>query len=285
MNSSLNLINKQMKNKISLICVVLLSVFFNSCQDVVDVPLDTESPRLVIEASINWHKETTGNIQKIKLTTTTSYYTNVIPTVSGATVYIENSANDVFNFIETPDTGEYICTNFVPVINETYTLTVIHNGQIYNATESLKSVAKINTVTQEEIAGLGNTSLKISAYFDDPAIEANYYLYKYKFINNAIPGYDVTDDTFFQGNTFYSIALQEDTHPGDPVEITHYGISKAYFNYMNVLISAAGSNTGGPFQSVPVKVKGNIKNMTNFNNYPYGYFRLSEVDSVVYTIQ
>ena len=114
MNSSLNLINKQMKNKISLICVVLLSVFFNSCQDVVDVPLDTESPRLVIEASINWHKETTGNIQKIKLTTTTSYYTNVIPTVSGATVYIENSANDVFNFIETPNTGEYICTNFVP---------------------------------------------------------------------------------------------------------------------------------------------------------------------------
>jgi len=162
---------------------------------------------------------------------------------------------------------------------------VINNGQIYTATESLKSVSKINTVTQEEVSGFGNPSLKISAYFDDPANQANYYLYKYKFVNNAIPGYDVTDDTFFQGNTFYSIGLQEDTQPGDHVEITHYGISKAYFNYMNILISTAGSNTGGPFQSVPVKVKGNIKNMTHFDNYPYGYFRLSEVDSVVYTIQ
>jgi len=273
-----------MKNKLNLLRVLLLSIFFNSCQDVVDVPLDTESPRLVIEASINWHKETTGNIQKIKLTTTTGYYSNVIPTVSGATVYIENSSNLVFNFIETPNTGEYICTNFVPVLDETYTLTVINNGQIYNATESLKSVAKINTVTQEEITGLGNTALKISAFFNDPAGVNNYYMYKYKFINNAIPGYDVTDDTVFQGNTFYSIALQEDTHPGDHVQITHYGISKAYFNYMNILISTAGSNTGGPFQSVPVKVKGNIKNMTNFDNYPFGYFRLSEVDSVDYTI-
>lgn len=265
--------------------LLLIAIFFNSCQDVIDVPLTTENPRLVIEASINWQKGTAGNNQKIKLTTTSDYYSNVIPVVSGATVFIKNSANVVFNFTETPNTGEYLCATFVPAINETYALTVIHNGQTYNASETLKSVAKINLVTQEVQTGFGNNILKISAFFNDPASVDNYYLYKYKFKNNITPGYDVTDDTFFAGNTFFSIALQKDTTPGDKVEITHYGISKAYFNYMNVLISVAGSSTGGPFQSVPAKVKGNIKNSTNFDNYPYGYFRLSEVDAVVYTIQ
>lgn len=273
-----------MKNKINLIIVILFAVFFNSCQDVVDIPLNTDTPRLVIEASINWQKGTSGNNQKIKLTTTTNYYSNIIPPVSGAKVFIKNSSNVVFNFIETPNTGEYICANFVPLVNDTYTLTVVNNGQTYNATESLKSVAKINKVTQSVQSGLVNI-LKISAFFDDPADIENYYLYKYKFKNNIIPEYDVSDDVFFQGNTFYSIALQKDTTPGDKVEITHYGISKAYFNYMNILMSVAGASSGGPFQSVPVKVKGNIRNISNVENYPYGYFRLSEVDTVVYTIQ
>jgi hypothetical protein len=32
-------------------------------------------------------------------------------------------------------TGEYICTNFNPVINEVYVLTVVHNGPTYTATD------------------------------------------------------------------------------------------------------------------------------------------------------
>ena len=80
-----------MKNITNLIIGILFATFLNSCQDVIDVPLNTEKPRLVIEASINWQKGTLGNNQKIKLTTTTNYYSNVIPAVSGATVFIKNS--------------------------------------------------------------------------------------------------------------------------------------------------------------------------------------------------
>ena len=136
-----------MKNKINLILVILAALLFNSCTDVVDIPLNTDNPRLVIDASINWKKGTTGNNQFVKLTTTTDFYTNVIPVVSGATVFIKNSTNGIFNFIETPNTGNYLCGNFVPVIGETYTLTVISKGQTYTATETLKSVAAITSVT------------------------------------------------------------------------------------------------------------------------------------------
>jgi hypothetical protein len=274
-----------MKNILHLIIVLVTAVFFNSCQDVVDIPLNTDQPRLVIDASLRWQKGTSGNDQVIKLSTTTDFYTNTIPAVSGATVVVTNSSNVVFNFIETPNTGVYLCSNFVPVIDETYTLTVIHNQQTYTATETLKSVAAITTVTQEIQTGLGTNFLKIKAFFNDPADADNYYLYQYKFTKNLKPEYSLDDDLYFQGNSFFSLVLEENTAPGEQVEITHYGISKAYYNYMSILLSVAGSSGGGPFQSPPATVKGNIKNETNFDKYPLGYFSLSESDVTNYTIQ
>ena len=53
--------------------VILIAVFFSSCEDVVKVDLNTATPKLVIEANINWEKGTPGNIQRIKLSTTTSF--------------------------------------------------------------------------------------------------------------------------------------------------------------------------------------------------------------------
>lgn len=274
-----------MKNKLNLILIVFTALFFNSCQDVVDIPLNTDQPRLVIDASIIWQKGTTGSNQVIKLSTTTDFYTNTIPVVSGATVYLKNSTNVVFNFTETPNTGIYLCSTFIPVLDETYTLTVIHNGQTYTATETLKSVAAITSVTQEIQTGLGTDFLKLKTFFNDPVAAENYYLYKYKFSKNLKPEYSVDDDLYFQGNTFFSLVLEEDTKPGEQVEITHYGVSKAYYNYMSILLNVAGTSGGGPFQSPPATVRGNIKNETNFDNYPLGYFRVSEADVKNYTIQ
>jgi len=54
---------------------------------------------------------------------------------------------------------------------------------------------------------------------------------------------------------------------------------------MSILVSIAGTNVGGPFQSPPATVKGNIINTTNKENYPLGYFSLSETDLKKFTIK
>jgi hypothetical protein len=69
---------------------------------------------------------------------------------------------------------------------------------------------------------------------------------------------------------------------GDKVTVSHYGISKEYYNYINILVSISGGNGGGPF---PPATVGNIINTTNADNYPLGYFSLSEADTRNYTIQ
>ena len=74
---------------------------------------------------------------------------------------------------------------------------------------------------------------------------------------------------------------------GWPAQTRYYfrGVSKSYHNYMNKLITIAGSGSGNPFATPPATIRGNITNTTNNNNYPLGYFHLSEIDTVNYLVQ
>jgi len=264
--------------------LVLISLF-SSCEEVVNVDLDTAAPRLVVEANIIWIKGSSGNAQKIKLTTTTGYYETKIPIVTGATIFIKNSENRIFNFTEIPNTGEYGCTDFVPKIGETYTLTIINKGETYTATETFQALAPITRIEQNNEGGFTGKDIEIKAYFNDPANANNYYLYRYEYSNQVSVQYNVDDDKFFQGNEFFSLSQKEDLKKGDVIELAHFGISKQYYNYMNILIGIMGNNSGGPFQTPPATVRGNISNSTNPKNYPLGYFSLGEADLRRYVVQ
>lgn len=265
---------------------ICVSGMLLGCEEPITVDLDTAAPRLVIEASINWQKGSDGSQQKILLTTTAPYYNSVIPKVSGATVFITNSTNDVFNFVEVePNSGAYLCNNFVPVIGETYQLTVIQGGQTYKATEKLIKVPAISGVTQRSDVGLTGSDIEVKFLFQDDGSEDNFYLSRYDTTVNAFPEYGVDYDLFQQGNVMFGLYFNEDIGPGDKITYTLYGISQLYYNYMNKLLSVSGINGGSPFQTPPATVRGNITNQTDPSNYPLGFFRLSETDSREYTVQ
>jgi hypothetical protein len=271
--------------KSHLIIALLSFLLFSSCEEVVQLDLPTAAPRIVIEASLNWQKGTAGSFQKIKLTTTTGFYDNIIPTVSGATVTVKNSSNANFIFTELTGTGEYVCINFLPKLNETYTLTVTSNGQTYTATEALKSVAPIVEIIQNDKGGFTGNNIEIKTYFNDPANESNFYLYNYSYSSQVLQNFYVDEDTFYQGNRFFSVSLSDKVKKGDKITVTHFGISKSYYNYLSVLLSIASNGGGSPFQSPPATVRGNIINSKNPDNYPLGYFSVSESDKREYTIQ
>ena len=86
-----------MKN-IQYLLLVLTTIFFTSCEKEIYVPLNSAPPKLVIDASIKWRKGTLGNKQQVKLSTTFDYYSNIVPKISGATVFIQDSNNNTFNF-------------------------------------------------------------------------------------------------------------------------------------------------------------------------------------------
>ena len=273
-----------MKN-VKILLVLLITLFFISCEEVVDIPLDTVAPRLVVEATIYWQKETNGNQQSIKLMTTNDFYSDIVPPVNGAIVRVINSKNVVFEFTELSNTGVYVCQNFIPVLNENYKLRIVYNGEIYTASETLTSVVPITKIEQNNNGGFAGDEIEIKSYFDDPVNETNYYLFEYTYPKEVKSFYGVTYDQFFNGNQFFSLSVNKDYVSGEKLKISHYGISKSYYNFLNILLSLAGESGGGPFQTPPATIRGNIINETNASNFALGYFSLSEVDTKIYTIE
>lgn len=265
--------------------IIAFTLFLTSCEDVVNIDLDTAPAKLVIDASLKWEKGTTGNEQTIKLTTTTDFYSNSIPVASGAIVFVRDENANQFDFVETPGTGNYVCTNFIPVINRNYTLTVIYNGQTYTATEKLIAVPTIDSIEQNNNGGFTGNQIEVKFFFEDNGITDNFYLTQFNTSFTILPEYDVIDDEFFQGNHMFGLYSNEDLKANDQIQFTLQGISERYYNYMNVLLGIAGTNGGSPFQTPPATVRGNIINQTNFDNFALGYFRVSETDKKNYIVQ
>lgn len=265
--------------------LIIVALFFQSCEEVIDVDLNTAAPRLVIDAAINWQKGTTGAEQKIILSTTTGFYSNVIPKATGATVSVKSSDNSNYIFTEVPNTGEYKCSNFQPIIGETYTLTVMYKGENYTATETLQSVTPIETIVQKNNGGFSGKDYEIEVTFKDPMAK-NFYMAKFFPDIYKAPSYSIIKDEFTNGNLKNWFFGDSDLIQGSTIAITHYGVSESYYNYMNKIISISSSSGGGsPFQTPPATVRGNIVNQNNSNNYALGFFSLSEIDVRNYTIQ
>ena len=269
------------------ISFLLLITLFSSCEKVVDIDLNNAEPKLVIDAIIKWQKGTSGENQTIKLSLTNDFYTNDILPASGAVVKVINSGGTEFDFLETvPNSGEYICTNFVPVIDEIYALAIQYDGQIYTASSKLFATPEIINVTQETVQGIsGEDEIEVKYFYQDNGAEDNYYLLGVVNPNKQIPEFGVVSDEFFQGNVMFGFYGSSETEPGITLGLSVQGISIGYYNYMNKLVTIAGSGSGNPFATPPATIRGNIVNETNADDFPLGYFFLSEIDSINYLVQ
>jgi len=278
--------NKLKKNWImnrALALISLLFVFsFASCEDVVNLDLETGETKLVVDAEILWKKGTAGNEQTIKISKTAPYYSSSTPKVSGAQVRVENSNGDIFTFNET-EAGVYKCNNFVPVIEMEYKLFITSEGQSYTATEKLTATTPINKIEQKIVPDFGGEDvIELTFYYNDPADQINFYVTDYQSEFLIYPEYEITNDDFYNGNEISTRFSHEDMKAGNTVKITHRGVSKNFFNYWKLILEASSSN---PFQVPPGNIRGNIINNTNANNTAFGYFRLCEADQVDYLVK
>ncbi|MCH4824160.1 DUF4249 domain-containing protein [Gramella lutea] len=269
-----------MKKVFPYISIILVFVFI-SCEEVIQVDLEESEPRLVIEASIIWYKDTNGTEQVIKITETTPFYQEDPAFVENATVKVFSEDGEIFEFAYNRN-GEYRNSDFNPDIGLEYELEVNHEEEIYTAMETMVPVTSIDFVEQSESGGFSGEDIEIKAYYTDPVDEENYYLFKFFNEDTSLEFYE---DEFTNGNQIFGYYSDEDIEVNDIIEIEMQGISKEYYEYLFILRSQVGSNEGGPFETMPATVKGNIINESNPENYPFGYFRLSEADATTYTVE
>jgi hypothetical protein len=269
----------------NVIFISILSVFIISCEDVIDVDVPTAPPRLVIDASINWFKNTSGNQQFITLTLSAPYFDTEILPANGAQVSVTDSKNNTFNFAEQGNTGIYINNNFIPEIDAVYNLTIKYQNEVYTATETLKSVSSVDFIEQQNDGGFTGDEIEIKAYYTDPKNEENFYFYRFTNTTELDISLEVYDDEFTNGNQIFAFYTDEDLAQGHELIIRNFGISEQFYEFMFIIQQQTGDNGGGPFETQPATVRGNCINQTNPENYPFGYFRVSEADEFVYIVQ
>lgn len=262
---------------------ILLFFFFYNCEKVVDVDVPSIEPKLIIDAAFQVYFDETPVTSStvVKLRLSADYFEENLPTVTTATVFLTNTIdNSIIDFTDSNSTGDYEPVNpFIPEDDVPYELTVIYENETYKATATKVKSTPFTSVSQgDETLFSGNeTELKI-AFKDEAEIE-NYYLFD--LTNNL---FLAIEDRFFDGAdyNFSYFYTEDDLEVPTAVKIKMSGITKEYFTYYRILISQSGQNAGGPFETVPSSLLGNIINTSDRDNFPLGYFHISETDT--YTI-
>lgn len=259
---------------------LIFSFLFISCEEDIILDFDKTVPRLVIEGNIFVEEE----IARIKLSTTTDFYSNVFPKVDGAQVQLINpETNEIYMFANIGE-GNYIASNITFEEEGNYELTVVYNNETYRAASTLLPSPEVIDVDQKNDGGFSGESYEINFNFQDNPNEENYYLVQV--VSPVDNAFGVINDQFSNGNIMSDLYFydKEDIKPGD--QLTHYitSINKQYYNYLSKLFSISGES-GNPFASPVGTIKGNIVNQTNEENFALGYFHIAKRNQYNYIVK
>ena len=263
------------------IYTILTVLLFSNCEKVVDIDVPTIEPKLIIDASFevlfNESPVTANVVVKLKLST--DYFDETIPTVSDAIVFLTNTTDgSVINFSDVNLNGNFApIINFIPKDAIEYELTVVYKSEIYKGTATKVKSTQIDSAIQGDETLFSGKETEVKVTFKDNGDNENYYLFN--FTNNLfLP----LEDRFFNGTNYnFSFFYQEEEiEVPTNVTLTMSGITKDYFTYFRILQNQSGTSGGGPFQSVPSSLLGNVINTTNEANFPLGYFHISETDTI-----
>ena len=276
---------------------------FASCEDVVDVDLDTEPPRLIVDALIRVDTSQDLTEANIRVSLSSSFFGEIQP-AEIETMQIQNEENGAFVPYE-PVPGEpglyrpfpttvspvspdnKILTSFLTNPNPVYIFTVRYQDELYLARTSFAPTTPIDTIVQGDNTLFDEDDTEFIISFTDTPDREDFYIFDFDFGE-----FLTVEDTFFPGQDFeFSYFYDGEDFPletGDEFTISILGADETFYNYMEQLITQSDLTDGGPFQ-VPVStVRGNILNAEGIdnidifdnvdrpNNFALGYFAISQ---------
>lgn len=267
--------------------VVILFLCFTiiGCQDVIEVDLPTEEPRLVIDALIRLGEmDSPSVLVQIKASLTSSFFDDPLPaqlqeitltnTQSGSVLVLEESI---------PDTGMYENEwDLAELTQGELELTIQYGGQTYWAKTQYVPAVPLDSLEQGTTTLFGDDETEVIITFTDNGEREDYYLFDFDFGE-----YLVSEDEFYQGRQFqFSFFYDSELEDERLVTIGILGIDQDFFNYMNQLIQQSGADNG-PFSTPATTVRGNIINVTstvandnaNKDNFALGYFAVCQTFS------
>jgi len=271
-----------MKNFKTILPLFLAMALLMSCQETVILDIESSEPQVVIEGLI-----TNSDLNFIKVTKSRSFYdTGEAEKVTNATVVVSVNAEDIV-FIHNPGNnpqleGVYLPPmGFSPVVGNTYSMSVIVNGEEYEAEETLLPVTTIDSLTvrldEDEMlkTDVEGRFYEVIFYAKEPQDRVDHYLFKYyrndSIVRDHFEDIYVSEDKFL-GEEIDDLPIAGYYAIGDTVRVEMYSLTReSYVFYSDVFNLINGD--GGMFSPPPANPRNNI------SNDGLGYFQVSAIDS------
>jgi hypothetical protein len=226
-----------MKKYFILYSLILVATFITSCEKVIDVDLNTEDPKYVIEGFV-----TKGEtVHQVHITRTLNFDENMaFPTVDNATVVISDDAgNSETLTLIAP--GLYQTSNLLGVEGRTYTISVSVNGKNFTAKSTLPTEVVLDSVeVVKYVFGLDTVRALVPKRIDQAGV-TNYYQYKVVQNNMPVKGVFIQDDQFSDGIENEQPLFGGDFLPNDTVSVTMLCIDKPVYKYLFSIDANTGS--------------------------------------------
>ena len=261
------------------ILILLISITLTSCQDVVDVDVPTDSPRLVIDALMRVDESEADTEIQVKASISSSFFGTLVPANLERITLSNESGGAPLVLTETASgTGIYQAYASLAFLKSgKLHLSILHDGQSYSAFTEYVPSSPIDRLEQGDGTLFDGTETEIVITFTDAPDRTDFYLFDFDFGE-----YLVSEDTFYPGQPFkFSYFYDEELKASMEVSVSILGVDKNFYNYMNQLIAQSSGGDQGPFQTPAATVKGNIINVTETNtaaenNYALGYFAVCQ---------
>lgn len=255
---------------IFLFILLLSTLLWSSCEDVINVNLNGANPQLVIVGVVsNW-----ANEQQVTISRTVAFDKDYASEpVSGAEVEVVAGSGRVFRFVEqTP--GSYVAANFQGRQNERYDLHVRVAGREFTATSTMPNLVTADSIGTAVRNLFGEEQKFISIKYQDPPEVPNYYRYLWSVNGRAFEMLYVTRDKFNDGKYISEDLADFDVElfSGDSVVVQMQCIDKAAYDFWNAVQSI---NPGTAAPANPPSV---------FGDGALGYFSahaMSEISTIV----
>jgi hypothetical protein len=246
------------------ICFLSISILLlSSCEDVIQLDLETTESRTVIEATLNASSQTAT----VHISKTNDFYVGTEPErVSGAVITLRSEMGDHYTFSENSP-GTYIAENVLASTNESFDLSVEVEEMFYEATAIAPSAADLKEITQSDFPSgpFGDEgAILLSAIWDDPSGTENFYRIR-TYVDHTFQAdsYTVLTDDIRGDGEEITTPIQKGFDENTIVTIELLSTDEAYYDYFFQVASLAGE---GANSTTPYNPTG------NFSNDALGYF-------------
>lgn len=237
---------------INLLLALGMTAMLISCEEVIEIELNSENPVIVAEGFIE-----VDSVAKLKLSYSSDYFTNS----SGA--YLENSSVVIMDDLGNVDTllyqgyGNYQGENIIGALNRTYRISFTEADKVYEASTKIFPPTEILEVGFEESQMLGpghgpgsgqtGESYTLNMKFTDNTSLMNYYLIDVYVNGNMerdsytlIESSDYSDNGVVDYNTFRaSYKIDEN------IRVVVYSIDEASHRFYSQMNDAVGGGMMG----------------------------------------